>query len=164
MPASASVRSCGVMAGARLPSVAGGMIRAYVDRDLDQLLEVWYEASLIAHSFLAAEFLAAERDEIAEHWLPSAETTVYELDGRIVGFLALIGNEVGGIFVHPDYQGRGIGRALMNRARDSRPLLELNVFEANEIGRRFYDVYGFEIVGRHMNEAAGQTELRLRLD
>lgn len=140
------------------------MIRPYAGDDLDELLDLWYEASLIAHSFLTEEFLAIERVEIAEQWLPMAETMVYEQEGRVVGFLAMIGNEVGGIFVHPDHQRRGIGRALMDRARNSRPLLELNVFEANEIGRAFYDAYGFRLVGRHMNDAAGHNELRLRLD
>jgi putative acetyltransferase len=92
-----------------------------------------------------------------------AETMVYESGGRVVGFLALIGTEVGAVFVDPDYQGRGIGRSLMDRARDSRPVLELNVFEANGIGRRFYAAYGFELSDRHVNEATGQPELRLRL-
>ena len=140
------------------------MIRSYTDDDLDELLEVWYQASLIAHSFLSEDFLATERQQIAEHWLPQAETRVYETDGRVVGFVALMGNEVGAIFVHPDYQGRGIGRALMDGARASRPFLELDVFEANAIGRRFYDQYGFEFVDRHLHEATGQPELRLRLD
>ena len=81
------------------------MIRPYADGDLDELLDVWYEASLIAHPFVAEEFLAKERLEVAEHWLPIAETTVYETDGHVVGFLALIGNEVGGFFVDPKYQG-----------------------------------------------------------
>jgi putative acetyltransferase len=139
------------------------MIRPYTNEDLGDVLDVWYRASLIAHSFLSEAFLAIERRQIAERWLPMAETMVYETDGRVVGFLALIGNEVGAIFVDPDHQGRGIGRALMDGARDSRPFLELNVFEANAIGRRFYDAYGFELVGRHMNETAGQPELRLSL-
>jgi putative acetyltransferase len=92
-----------------------------------------------------------------------AETTVYEQEGCVVGFVALIGNEVGAIFVNPDAQGRGIGRALMDAARRSRSYLELDVFEANSVGRYFDDVYGFEFVDRHMNEAAGHPELRLRL-
>ena len=92
-----------------------------------------------------------------------AETTVYDVDGHAVGFIALIGNEVGAIFVDPDHQSMGVGRALMNHARESRPFLELNVFEANAIGRRFYDTYGFEFVDRHIHEASGETELRLRL-
>ena len=139
------------------------MTRPYTDEDLDELLDVWYQASLIAHSFLTEEFLATERRQIAEHWLPMAKTRVYETEGRVVGFLALVGNEVGAIFVDPSFQGRGIGRALMDRARESRPFLELNVLEANAIGRRFYDAYGFEFVDRHVGEATGQPELRLRL-
>lgn len=138
-------------------------IRPYTEEDLSELLDVWYRASLTAHSFLSEEFFETERRQIAELWLPTAETMVYETDGCVVGFLALMGNEVGGIFVDPDYQGRGIGRALMDAARDSRPFLELDVFELNSIARRFYDMYGFEFVDRHVNEAARQPELRLRL-
>lgn len=140
------------------------MIRPYADHDLGELLDVWYRASLIAHSFLSDEFFDTERRLIAESWLPMAETTVYETDGRVVGFLSLIGNEVGAIFVDPDRQGGGIGRALMDHARDSRPYLELNVFEANSAGRRFYAAYGFEFVDRHTNVDTGQAELRLRFD
>ncbi|MDH3730169.1 MAG: GNAT family N-acetyltransferase [Acidimicrobiia bacterium] len=137
--------------------------RPYSDKDLVELLDVWYRASLIAHSFLTEEFFESERREIIERWLPIAETTVYETDGRVVGFLSLIGNEVGAIFVDPDFQGRGIGRILMDGARGSRPFLELGVFEANSVGRRFYDAYGFEFVGRRTHEATGHAELRLRL-
>ena len=140
------------------------MIRPYTPADLGDLLDVWYRASLTAHAFLTEAFLATERRQIAEHWLAMAETRVCECDGRVVGFLSLIGNEVGGIFVDSDHQGRGIGRALMDRARDSRPYLELDVFEANAIGRRFYDAYGFEFVGRHIHQASGQPQLRLRLE
>lgn len=139
-------------------------IRPYRDSDRDALLDVWYRASQVAHSFLSPEFFENERRQIAEDWLPVAETKVYEKDGRLVGFLSLVGNEVGGIFVDPDHQGQGVGRALMDAARDTRPLLELDVFEANEAGRRFYDAYGFEFVDSHVNEASGHTELRLRLE
>lgn len=140
------------------------VIRPYSEDDLGAVLDVWYRASLIAHSFLSEEFFAAERRQIVERWLPIAETTVYESGGSVVGFLSLIGNEVGAIFVDPDYQGRGIGRALMDGARDSLPFLELGVFEANSSGRGFYDAYGFEFVDRQVNEATGFPELRLRLE
>jgi putative acetyltransferase len=138
------------------------MLRPYRPDDLSELLDVWYRASLIAHSFLSDEFFDTERAQIADQWIPIADTTVYESDGRVVGFVSLIGNEVGAIFVDPDQQGRGIGRALMDGARDARPYLELNVFEANSIGRRFYHTYGFVQVGSHIGEATGHRELRLR--
>jgi putative acetyltransferase len=140
------------------------VIRPYDDGDLEGLLDVWYRASRIAHAFLPEEFLARERREIAERWLPAAETIV-SVDGeRVVGFLSLVGNDVGAIFVDPERQGEGIGRALMDRARASRPFLELDVFERNAIGRRFYDAYGFRVIGRGDDEATGQRLVRLRLD
>jgi putative acetyltransferase len=140
------------------------MIRASRREDTAQVIDVWYRVSLIAHPFLTDDFLEGERAEIIERWLPIAETTVYEIDGRLVGFISLIDTEVGAVFVDPDYQGRGIGRALMDHARASRPFLELDVFEANRIGRGFYQAYGFRFVDRHVNDKAGQVELRLRLD
>lgn len=139
------------------------MIRSYDERDVHDLLDVWYRASLVGHPFLPEAFLEKERAEIVERWLPAADTTVYEVDGRVVGFLSLIDNEVGAIFVDPDLHGRGIGRALMDDARERRPYLELTVFEANEVGRRFYETYGFAFVERRVEESTGEPELRLRL-
>ena len=140
------------------------MMRPFVGSDVLDLLDVWYRASLIAHPFLTEEFLERERVEIVERWLPMAETTVFEHDGRFVGFLSLIGNEVGAIFVDPDLQGQGFGRALMDHARSRRPHLEVSVFDANAIGRRFYETYGFRTIERRIEETSGQPELRLRLD
>lgn len=138
-------------------------IRPYADSDLEAVLTVWYEASKIAHSFLPEEFFDVERQEITRRWLPIAETIVFELDQSVEGFLALIDNEVGAIFVHPAAQGRGIGRALMDAACSRRTLLELSVFEANALGQRFYDRYGFEQVDRGTDDRTGEPELRLRL-
>ncbi len=138
-------------------------IRPYRDDDRDAVLDVWYRASLVAHAFLPEEFFAAERREISERWLPMSVTTVCEIDGKVVGFLSLIGHEVGALFVDPDHQRRGVGTALMDEARARFPVLELGVFEANSTGRRFYDAYGFEVIDRRTNEATGFPELRMRL-
>ena len=140
------------------------MLRPYRHDDLEAVLDVWYRPSLIAHSFLSEEFLEAEQGQIAEEFLPGSETTVAEADGLVVGFLSLIGTEVGGIFVDPEYQGRGIGRRLMDHARRARPHLELAVFEDNLIGRRFYNAYGFLQVDRRIHAESGRYQLRLRLD
>ena len=139
------------------------MIRPFANDDSDAVIDVWFHSSRVAYSFLSDDFFDSERQEIRDRWLPIAETLVFEDEGRVVGFLSLIGNEVGAFFVAPDHQGRGIGRRLMDHARDSRPLLELNVFESNALGRRFYAAYGFVAVSDHIHEATGAKELRLRL-
>jgi putative acetyltransferase len=140
-----------------------GTIRPYIGGDSEESIDAWYRASLVAHSFLSAEFFVAERELLRTEWLPMAETYVFEQDGRVVGFIALVGDEVGGIFVQPDHQREGIGAALMDHAATLRETLELEVFEENSIGRRFYDGYGFEFVSVSDEPTTGRVQRRLRL-
>ena len=139
------------------------MIRKYEAKDIEELLDVWYSASQVAHPFLNEKFLEQERKNIAELHIPTAETWVYEFDNLVVGFIALIGNEVGGIFVKPEFHGKGIGRALMEHAKSIRTYLELDVFKDNKIGRNFYDKCGFLKVSEHLHEETGFMQLRLKL-
>lgn len=137
------------------------IVRKYVDEDADGVIEAWYAASLVATPFLSDEFMSGERGNIRTKWLPMAETWVAEIDGAVAGFISLIGDEVGAIFVHPHYQGRGIGRELMDHAAGLRDQLFLDVFEENSIGRRFYDRYGFQFVSKHLHDDTGFMQLRL---
>ena len=128
------------------------------------MLDAWYLASLEAHPFLTDDFLAAERTQIAEQFLPASETWVCEVDGRVAGSVSVIGNEVGGIFVNPADQNRGIGRALLDQVATDRSHLEFEVFAANTIGRRFYDACGFRALSEGFDEATGHPVIRLRFD
>lgn len=139
------------------------MIRKYVPEDQDAVLGVWYESVQVAHPFWPPQKLDQERQAIAGQHLPCAETYVFERAGTVVGFISLLGTEIGGLFVTPRCHREGIGRALMDEARASRDHLELDVFEANEIGRAFYQRYGFRVVGERLEEATGLRILRLRL-
>lgn len=137
------------------------MIRKYETADCEAIVDIWFDASTIATPFLSEEFLAQERENIRLMWLPNAETWVFVDDGNVLGFLSLIGNEVGGLFVRPENQGTGIGRALMDHAAGLRGQLVLDVFEENIVGRRFYDEYGFKFEHKHVHEQTGHTQLRL---
>jgi putative acetyltransferase len=137
------------------------MIRPYAEQDVDALIEAWRAASQIATPFLSAEFLAQEADNIRNLYLPNAETWVIDSEDTVAGFIALIGDEVGAIFVHPNYQGQSLGRALMDHAVSLRKSLFLDVFKENAVGRRFYDRYGFQYENEHTHEETGQQLLRL---
>ena len=138
------------------------IIRQYADSDCEAVVDVWYAASLVATPFLSREFLTEVRKNIRSIWLQKAETWVFEIDHKVLGFLSLIGNEVGGLFVHPDAQGRGVGTALVDKAADLRDELFLDVFEENMVGRRFYDSYGFGFEYKHVHEKTGQVQMRMR--
>ena len=137
------------------------MIRKYRESDCEALIEVWFAASQVATPFLSDEFLAEERDKIRKIYLSKAETWVFEIEDTVAGFIALIGNEVGAIFVHPKLQGRGIGRALMDHAAGLRDSLYLDVFKDNAVGCRFYDRYGFRFEREHVHEQSGHSQIRL---
>jgi putative acetyltransferase len=139
------------------------MIREYVTADCEDVLNVWASASAQAHPFLSDAFLDLERQRIPRVHLVRAETWVWEANGRVVGFVSLLGNEVGAIFVDPEVQGSGIGRALMDHARARRGTLEVEVFKRNVLGRAFYARYGFEPVHEAVHEETGFEVLRLRL-
>ena len=139
------------------------MIRTYRPADLEELLGVWARASAVAHPFLDQDFRERERRKIPDVYLPQAETWVWEADGRVVGFISLLENEIGALFVAPDLHRSGIGRALVERARALRGALEVEVFEKNALGRAFYDALGFELVHREVHDPTGFVMVRLRL-
>ncbi|MCB0613778.1 MAG: GNAT family N-acetyltransferase [Phaeodactylibacter sp.] len=140
------------------------MIRKYQTTDTEAILHTWYQASLLAHPFLDTAFLERERGNIREIYLPNTETWVYEDGGRVVGFISMMGNEVGAIFLQPEYHGRGIGRQLMDRVAQIHEVLEVEVFERNAIGRAFYDRYGFKPIGAHRHEETGQELVRMKFN
>ena len=137
-------------------------IRPYQERDLPSVMSAWENASKLAHPFLTEEFLNQERYNIPHVYLPHADTWVADHQGSVVGFIALIGNEVGAIFVQPEYQGIGIGWALINKAQDLHGDLEVEVFKENPIGPAFYARYGFEPLLEKHHEPTGQQVLRLK--
>jgi putative acetyltransferase len=145
-------------------SVPVAHVRPYTDADLGGVLDVWYRASLVGHAFLSAEFLADERQMVAEVFLPNSRSFVAEEDGRVVGYVALRDDEVGGLFVDPDRHRQGLGRQLLDHVRTSRPIHRVTVFEANTGARAFYEAYGFRVVDRVISEIEDQPELHMRLD
>ncbi|MBL8521067.1 MAG: GNAT family N-acetyltransferase [Betaproteobacteria bacterium] len=138
------------------------MIRAYRPADLQDVLRVWAVASAQAHAFLDPAFLAVEREKISREWLPKADTWVWEAGGRLTGFLSLIGQEVGALFVDPAAQRSGIGSALIGHARALHGELEVDVFADNPIGRAFYVRCGFEVLRSGIHPETRRGMLRLR--
>lgn len=108
-------------------------IRQYQESDLEPVLESWEVATRLAHEFMTDDFIAQERQNVAEIYLPNTDTWVAEVEGEVVGFIALMGNEVGAIFLQPNCHGRGIGRALMDKAQELHGNLEIEVFKENAI-------------------------------
>lgn len=138
------------------------IIRKYEEKDLNQVLSSWENASKLAHPFLTEAFIAEERYNIPNVYLPNTDTWVAEQEGKVIGFIALMGNEVGAIFVEPEFHGTKAGKALMDKAKELHGELEVEVFKENSIGRKFYASYGFELLSESTHEKTGNQLLRLK--
>ena len=91
--------------------------------------------------------------------LPSQEVWVAEVDGFVVGVLALDGGWVTQLYVDPTRQRQGLGSSLLERAKTQSPDgLDLWTFETNVGSHRLYERNGFVLVestdGRDNEERA----------
>lgn len=123
--------------------------------DTATLSRIWLEASLVAHPFIGEATLREQQLLIEKHYLPEAETWVACFSNEPLGFISLIGNFVGGIFVAPAKQGLGIGRQLIAHAMTRHATLSLEVYTANRAAMTFYAALGFDEVSRRPDDDQG---------
>lgn len=131
------------------------MIRAYRPADLEELSAIWFEASITAHAFVGEARLREQRLLIETVYLPKAETWVAIRGGEPAGFVSLLDDFIGGLFVSPRHQGAGIGRLLVSHALQLKGQLRLEVYTANTQAYAFYENLGFEDQSRRSEDDEG---------
>lgn len=138
------------------------MIRRYRPADEDAVVAVWLAATIPGQAFLPEEHWRAAEPEIRE-LMPAAEMWVVEQEGEVVAFMAMLDDLIGGLFTHPEHQGRGHGRALVELAAQRHDPVFVEVFEANHAARAFYARRGFVAHERRIDEGSGLPQLILKL-
>jgi putative acetyltransferase len=135
------------------------MIRAFESSDMNDVLNIWLEASIGAHGFVGREFWESRIDDMRETYIPASDTYVFSEDGTVKGFFSLHGDSLAAMFVSPDAQGKGIGQQLMNEAKSMRRKLNLTVYRENEKSTQFYKKCGFKPVKERGDEHTGHIEI-----
>ena len=83
---------------------------------------------------------------------PGARPHLAEVDGAVVGVLGVGRDELHALYVHPDWWGRGVGQALLERAHtllaETCDEATLTVLVGNARARRFYERNGWRFVER----------------
>ena len=85
---------------------------------------------------------------VAEHCLPGAEPWGAEADRVFLGFIRLLDDFIGGLFVAPAAQRQGVGRALADHALARKGQRALEVDAAHAAARGFSERLGFVEAGR----------------
>ena len=135
------------------------MIRAFESSDMNDVLKIWLEASIGAHSFVSKEFWELKVNDMREAYIPASDTYVFSENGTVKGFFSLHGDSLAAMFVSPVAQGKGIGRQLMNEAKSLRRRLNLAVYRENVKSIQFYRKCGFTAVKERADDHTGHIEI-----
>lgn len=134
-----------------------GAIRPLQPRDTQQVMEIWLHGNLDAHPFIPGAYWESNFQMVQEQLL-GAEAYVYEQNGEIRGFIGMMDGYIAGIFVDKRHRSLGVGKALLNYAKENWPGLSLNVYRENRRAVKFYQREGFSISREGVDEATGAAE------
>src|SRR6478735_657881 len=131
------------------------MIRPAQADDMAAVADIWHRAWHVGHAGRVPDGLTAARTLEAFHArTPSrvADTTVAEVDGELVGFTMVAGDEVEQVFVDPRSHGTGVAAPLLAAAEQQvaaagHDVAWLAVVVGNARARAFYEKHGWHDVG-----------------
>ncbi len=133
------------------------MIRKFEKNDINNVMKIWKDENIKAHQFIPKEYWENSYIYVKEI-LPNAEIYVYVIEENIVGFIGLNQNYIEGIFVDTNNQCNGIGRSLLNKAKENKNYLTLSVYKKNINAIRFYKKNGFVIKNEKMDNNTKEIE------
>ena len=122
-------------------------LRTYEPADEDRLIALWHEAKRVAYPYLPTEQAHTVEDDtrfFRQHIEPRCEIWLAVEEGELLGYLALDGRYVDRLYVHPRHQRRGVGAALIEKAKElSATGLELHTHQQNISACSLYEKHGF---------------------
>jgi ribosomal protein S18 acetylase RimI-like enzyme len=93
---------------------------------------------------------------VRERMLVQNEVWLAEEAGEVVGFIGFREGWIDHLYVHPDWQGRGIGPQLLAKPLSLRQARRLWTFQKNTRARAFYEARGFKLVT--LTDGSGNEE------
>ncbi len=140
------------------------IVRQYHEADMDAVIDIWYEGwysidPKLVHPQSKTEWRYRWDSQI----IPKHEIAVSESDDEILGFITLNLEtcELSQIFTRLPEQGRGIGSALINWAKNRcHAGIYLFTLEINHRSREFYKKHGFTETGLSTNPISGLPRIR----
>lgn len=124
--------------------------------DYPELLQVWEASIRATHHFLNEEDIQVFKPLILNEYFDTVRLNCMRVDGKIAGFLGTSDDRIEMLFIHPAYQGRNIGKALLLYAVQQLKKLLVDVNEQNENALSFYRHFGFKVTGRSEKDGLGK--------
>ena len=140
------------------------MIRQLQNKDIDKIMGIRLESTIYAHKFISKEYWNENYNIVKDVYIPMSKTFIYEDNDDIRGFISVINNDfIGALFVEKNYQSQGIGKSLIDYAKNLYDNLSLAVYKENEKALEFYKKMGFKIISENINEDTNCVEYIMKL-
>ncbi len=137
-------------------------LTAVAEAEYEALIGLWEASVRATHDFLRPGDVEFYKRRMPEY-LRAVQLVAARHEGRIVAFMGILGEEIGMLFVHPDFRGRGIGARLVRHAVGERGCRRVEVNEQNGQAVGFYEQMGFRRIARAEADAEGRPYPILRL-
>lgn len=138
------------------------MIRTFRESDLPAVMKIWLDTNIKTHNFISEDYWRNNYDMVKEV-LPKAEIYVHEDDvsNRIDGFIGLTENYIEGLFVKNTAQSKGIGKQLLDYAKNMKSEMSLSVYQENVRAVHFYEREQFHIQSECVDDETNAKEFMM---
>lgn len=133
-------------------------IRPNKNTEVDKIVEIWYEGSLIAHDFIDKNYWQSQQMDMKEKYIPMSETYVVSKEKDIIGFVSMLDSYLAALFIDVNHQGEGHGKELLDFIKRQRKNIQLKVYKKNKKAVDFYLKNGFVIKEETLDEQTWEEE------
>ena len=136
------------------------MIRKFQKADGGQVMKIWLNGNVDAHPFIPEAYWKSNYSAVEEQIL-QADVFVCEANGEIQGFIGIVKGYIAGIFVDRKYRSLGIGKQLLDYAKQKYSSLSLDVYQKNGRAAAFYIREGFAIISEDSDKTVEEAEYNM---
>ncbi len=132
------------------------IIEAAGKNDYEKLIAVWESSVRATHHFLAEKDIVGYRWLILNEYFDQVKLYKIKVEGEIMGFTGINGKSIQMLFIHPDARGKGLGKRLIDFAKQEHDVNMVDVNEQNKQALGFYQKLGFVTIERSEVDGAGK--------
>ena len=143
----------------------GFEIAEYQSEDFEAIAELFRDVYVKTYPQFDTKFFESERFRaiLREYTLPDSQVWTAKINGEIIGFVALQQNVVDQLYIHENFQSKGLGGFWVEQAKTIYPeFLELYTFASNEKAIAFYEKHSFQIIERGIAPDEKMPDVKMR--
>jgi ribosomal protein S18 acetylase RimI-like enzyme len=135
-------------------------IRTYETEDLHETVTLWWETRRSVFPYIQEKYTFEEYTSHFRDVAVKNQVWIAQLDNKIIGFMAMRDNCIQHLYVSCNCQRQGVGKALLEIAKQHSPTqLSLYTFQKNIPARTFYEKHGFKAVKFGLSPDEGEPDI-----